>query len=68
MLDIIEKQEAVEPEFGLVFEVANQLRLVKLLKQRTTYDCWKFDEHFMRTKYWSGKHSSRRTKDSGVFC
>lgn len=26
MLDVIEKQETVEPEFGLAFEVANQLR------------------------------------------
>ncbi len=26
MLDVIEKQEIVEPEFGLAVEVANQLR------------------------------------------
>lgn len=30
--------------------------LVKLLKQRTTYNCWQYDPHFMRINYWSGKH------------
>jgi len=30
--------------------------LVKLLKQKTTYNCWKIEPHFMRINYWTGKH------------
>ena len=30
--------------------------LVKLFKQRTTYDSWQYDEKYMRTNYWNGRH------------